>query len=91
MFAFERTKLKDWVADIKQLIQKDLRGIPGWGAHTRCAQSPRAYVLHSTCIYRVLGELGVGYLLVCTVAVQAQTAAVGCFTPPALRYYIYVL
>lgn len=38
MFAFERTKLKDWVADIKQLIQKDLRGIPGWGAHTRYNQ-----------------------------------------------------
>lgn len=35
MFAFERTKLKDWVADIKELIKKDLRGIPGWGAHTR--------------------------------------------------------
>lgn len=37
MFAFDRSKLKDWVADIKQLIKKDLRGIPGWGAHTRCA------------------------------------------------------
>lgn len=35
MFAFERNKLKDWVADIKELIQKDLRGRPGWGAHTR--------------------------------------------------------
>jgi hypothetical protein len=38
MFAMERTKLKDWVADIKALINKDLRGIPGWGAHTRWAQ-----------------------------------------------------
>lgn len=35
MFAFDRSKLKDWVADIKELIKKDLRGIPGWGAHTR--------------------------------------------------------
>ena len=37
MFAFDRSKLKSWVDDIKQLIKKDLRGIPGWGAHTRCA------------------------------------------------------
>ena len=35
MFAFDRSKLSNWVADIKQLIKKDLRGIPGWGAHTR--------------------------------------------------------
>jgi hypothetical protein len=35
MFAFERAKLKEWVADIKSLIKNDLRGIPGWGAHTR--------------------------------------------------------
>jgi len=35
MFAFDRSKLKDWVADIKELIKRDLRGIPGWGAHTR--------------------------------------------------------
>lgn len=35
MFAFDRSKLKDWVNDIKALIAKDLRGIPGWGAHTR--------------------------------------------------------
>lgn len=35
MFAFERAKLKDWIADIKKLIKDDLRGIPGWGAHTR--------------------------------------------------------
>lgn len=35
MFAFERSKLKEWVADIKALIKEDLRGIPGWGAHTR--------------------------------------------------------
>jgi hypothetical protein len=34
-FAFERSRLKEWIADIKMLIQKDLRGIPGWGAHTR--------------------------------------------------------
>jgi hypothetical protein len=37
-FAFERSRLKEWVADIKMLVNKDLRGIPGWGAHTRCAQ-----------------------------------------------------
>jgi hypothetical protein len=36
MFAFERTKLKEWITDIKALIKNDLRGIPGWGAHTRC-------------------------------------------------------
>jgi hypothetical protein len=34
-FAFERSRLKEWIADIKLLIEKDLRGIPGWGAHTR--------------------------------------------------------
>jgi hypothetical protein len=44
MFAFERTKLKDWVADIKALIQKDLRSVPGWGAHTRCLL-PGYYVM----------------------------------------------
>jgi len=30
----ERSKLPDWVTDIKALIAKDLRSIPGWGAHT---------------------------------------------------------
>ncbi|WIA15659.1 hypothetical protein OEZ85_002285 [Tetradesmus obliquus] len=44
MFAFERSKLKEWVADIKALIKEDLRGIPGWGAHTRCLL-PGYYVM----------------------------------------------
>lgn len=38
MFAFERAKLKDWIADIRKLIKQDLKGIPGWGAETRWAQ-----------------------------------------------------
>jgi hypothetical protein len=44
MFAFERTKLKDWIADVKSLIAKDLRSLPGWGAHTRCIL-PGYYVM----------------------------------------------
>ncbi|WIA11663.1 hypothetical protein OEZ85_011764 [Tetradesmus obliquus] len=43
-FAFERARLKEWIADIKLLIKKDLRGIPGWGAHTRCLL-PGYYVM----------------------------------------------
>eukprot|EP00878_Enallax_costatus_P025086 GHUV01026807.1.p1 GENE.GHUV01026807.1~~GHUV01026807.1.p1 ORF type:complete len:612 (+),score=124.44 GHUV01026807.1:250-2085(+) len=35
-FAFEHERLPQVIADIKELIKKDLRGIPGWGAHTRC-------------------------------------------------------
>lgn len=51
MFAFERTKLKDWVNDIKALIQKDLRGIPGWGAHTRSEQQPAMHLGgHTQCM-----------------------------------------
>lgn len=34
-FAFEKDRLSEWIADIRQIIKKDLRGIPGWGAHTR--------------------------------------------------------
>lgn len=44
MLAFERSRLKEWVADIKALIAKDLRSIPGWGAHTRCLL-PGYYVM----------------------------------------------
>lgn len=43
-FAFERSRLREWIADIRALIQKDLRGIPGWGAHTRCLL-PGYYVM----------------------------------------------
>jgi hypothetical protein len=34
-FAFEKARLPEWIADIKHLIKKDLRSIPGWYAHTR--------------------------------------------------------
>lgn len=35
-FAFEHERLPQVIADIKEIIKKDLRGVPGWGAHTRC-------------------------------------------------------
>lgn len=34
-FAFEKARLPEWIADIRKLIKKDLRSIPGWHAHTR--------------------------------------------------------
>lgn len=34
-FAFEKARLPEWIADIRKLIQKDLRSIPGWFAHRR--------------------------------------------------------
>jgi hypothetical protein len=34
-FAFEKERLPEWIADIKHLIKKDLRSIPGWFAHRR--------------------------------------------------------
>lgn len=39
-FAFEKERLPEWIADIKHLIKKDLRSIPGWFAHRR--QEPAA-------------------------------------------------
>lgn len=36
-FAFEKARLPEWIADIKHLIKKDLRSIPGWYAHRRYA------------------------------------------------------
>jgi hypothetical protein len=35
-FAFDKARLPEFIADIKALIARDLRGIPGFYAHTRC-------------------------------------------------------
>ena len=35
-FAFEKAHLPGVIADIKRLIAKDLRGLPGWGQNMRC-------------------------------------------------------
>lgn len=35
-FAFEHAKLPQVIADIKSIIAKDLKGLKGWGAPTRC-------------------------------------------------------
>ncbi len=42
-FAFEKKHLPNVINDIKSLIAKDLRGIPGWGSYMRCL-TPGYYV-----------------------------------------------
>jgi hypothetical protein len=43
-FAFEKERMHEWFADIKRLIAKDLKGLPGMGASQRCL-TPGYYVM----------------------------------------------
>lgn len=73
-FAFEKAKLPQVISDIKSIIAKDLKGLPGWGQQVRCLL-PGYYVFRFGKSSREQSDVGMAANLETPVYVQQQMLA----------------